>query len=400
MKLLPSDPDIQTLVGRIEREELDLQPDFQRGEVWSESKKRRLIDTVLRNWHIPPIHVIERPDSHKQEVLDGQQRLAAIRDFVNGLIRVDGHIEPYEAEIASAHECTYETLPANLRRRFDRFTIRIFSLIDFQPGEPGELFFRLNQPVSLTAAEQRNAFFGPVREQVRQLCEQFSSFGLTDDFLGFSNSRMAYDDTVAKLCLSLERGTLREKITATTITERYRKPEPFNGYLIDHVKESLGVLGGCNLSARPNFKFNKATLFSWLCFTARLLAKGDTAQARECLGPFLWAFEDQRANVIGKWDGGLRVEREGGDFPEALLLIFTDRASLRVSDISSVLLRDAILAFCFISKGEEGSVGNFCNASQVRGVKNTWRNVLANKRGLDESALLRSLDEVGWGTLP
>lgn len=208
MKLIPSDPDVQTIVGRIDRDELDLQPDFQRGEVWSDAKKRRLIDTILRDWHIPPIHVIERPDTHKQEVLDGQQRLAAIRDFVRGKITVDGRLEPYEPEIAAAHETTYKTLPPNLRRRFDRFTIRIFSLIDFKPDEPGELFFRLNQPVSLTAAEQRNAFFGPVREQVRQLCENFSKFGLTEDFLGFSNSRMAYDDTVAKLCISLERNTL------------------------------------------------------------------------------------------------------------------------------------------------------------------------------------------------
>src|SRR4051812_14771258 len=118
MKLVPSDPDVQTLVGRIRRGELDLQPDFQRGEVWSETKKRRLIDTILRDWHIPPIHVIEHSDSHEQEVLDGQQRLVAIRDFVDGVIRVDGTIAPTEPEIAAAHDCTYETLPPNLRRRF------------------------------------------------------------------------------------------------------------------------------------------------------------------------------------------------------------------------------------------------------------------------------------------
>jgi uncharacterized protein with ParB-like and HNH nuclease domain len=75
--MLPSDPDIETIVGRIKSGELDLQPDFQRGEVWPDSKKRRLIDTILREWHVPPIHVVENSGSYTQEVLDGQQRLVS-----------------------------------------------------------------------------------------------------------------------------------------------------------------------------------------------------------------------------------------------------------------------------------------------------------------------------------
>src|SRR5262245_8451711 len=146
MKLLPSDPDIQTIVSRIRSGDLNLQPDFQRGEVWSDSKKRRLIDSVLRDWHIPPIHVIELRDTRKQEVLDGQQRLVAIRDFVDGKIKVDGKIEPLDSEISDADGCTYESLSEKLRRQFDQFTIRIFRLVDYKPEEPGELFFRLNQP--------------------------------------------------------------------------------------------------------------------------------------------------------------------------------------------------------------------------------------------------------------
>ena len=39
-----SDPDIETIVRRIDRKIIDLQPDFQRGEVWSTAKKQRLED--------------------------------------------------------------------------------------------------------------------------------------------------------------------------------------------------------------------------------------------------------------------------------------------------------------------------------------------------------------------
>src|SRR5438874_10803932 len=99
MRLLASDPDVETLVGRITSGDMDLQPDFQRGEVWGRSKKQRLIDSILRDWHVPPIHIIENPTNKKQEVLDGQQRLTAIRDFVSGSFRIDGHTEPADPRI-------------------------------------------------------------------------------------------------------------------------------------------------------------------------------------------------------------------------------------------------------------------------------------------------------------
>ncbi|MEO0908549.1 MAG: DUF262 domain-containing protein, partial [Pseudomonadota bacterium] len=58
MKLTPTEPDIATIVSRIDRGDIDLQPDFQRQEVWSVKKKKRLIDTILRGWSIPPVHFV------------------------------------------------------------------------------------------------------------------------------------------------------------------------------------------------------------------------------------------------------------------------------------------------------------------------------------------------------
>ena len=43
MHLTPSDPDIATLHRKIRQGRLDLQPNFQRGEVWGKAKKQRLI---------------------------------------------------------------------------------------------------------------------------------------------------------------------------------------------------------------------------------------------------------------------------------------------------------------------------------------------------------------------
>jgi hypothetical protein len=189
MRLLPSDPDVETIVSRIKGRDIDLQPEFQRGEVWSKLRKQRLIDSILRDWHVPPIHVIENAASRKQEVLDGQQRLAAIRDFVDNQFPVDGQIEPLDPAIQALDDMLYRQLPEKWRRQFNQFTIRLFRIVDYQSSEPAELFFRLNQPASLTGAEQRNAFYGPVREQIKKLVSTYSD-ELNRQALGFSNSRM------------------------------------------------------------------------------------------------------------------------------------------------------------------------------------------------------------------
>src|SRR5580693_1376269 len=110
MRLIPSDPDVETIVGRIGSGDIDLQPEFQRGEVWTRLKKQRLIDSILRDWHVPPIHVIENPNTRKQEVLDGQQRLVSIRDFVHGEFPVDGTLEAHDDEILALNSLRYAQL--------------------------------------------------------------------------------------------------------------------------------------------------------------------------------------------------------------------------------------------------------------------------------------------------
>jgi Protein of unknown function DUF262 len=102
MKMTPWEPDLRTVVDRINNKDIDLQPEFQRQEIWSPSKKKKLIDTILRGWSIPPVFLVVTSDG-RMDVLDGQQRLAAIRDFTprgskifdipSGRLRVGGKLE-------------------------------------------------------------------------------------------------------------------------------------------------------------------------------------------------------------------------------------------------------------------------------------------------------------------
>src|SRR5437764_15420744 len=49
----PADPDVETLLKRIEEKHLILRPDFQRTSVWDNTKKSRLVESLLLNLRIP-----------------------------------------------------------------------------------------------------------------------------------------------------------------------------------------------------------------------------------------------------------------------------------------------------------------------------------------------------------
>jgi hypothetical protein len=335
MKMIPWDPDVQTIVGRIRLKKLDLQPDFQRGDVWSDAKKRRLIDSILREWHVPPIHVVELKDG-RQEVLDGKQRLTAIWDFVEGSITVDGKTEPLDPRLEKLHNKKYEELDDETRERFNTFSLRFYRIQDYSPSEPGELFYRLNQPTNLTTAEQRNAFYGPARQTIKQLVQFLAASGVSADTLGFSNARMAHDDVLSRFCYSLHVGTLAEKVTAGAVTDVFRSAEGFSESCTRRAKMSLEVFASACKTISAPIRFNKATLYSWLCFIAAAIdPQASPKLSPEMLGGFIGSFESRRTDTRAS-------------HADALLALFNDRATSRVADISSVLARDFVVWAYFV----------------------------------------------------
>src|SRR5450759_4067519 len=215
MELSRSELELESIVRRITTGELDLQPDFQRGEIWDLKRRQRLIDSLLREWYVPAIHIVRQRDGGPDIVLDGQQRLAAIRDYFSDKFAVDGKIEPASELIESLHGLKYSQLPQYARRILQRFALPCVTLREYEPQEPNELFFRLNQSYNLTPPEKRNALHGRARLQVKDIVIQFQETGLLDPvIIGFSNGRLAYDDIIARTCLAVERGDLKQHINS------------------------------------------------------------------------------------------------------------------------------------------------------------------------------------------
>lgn len=75
---------------------LDLQPDYQRGFIWSSEFKNKLIYSVIKKYPIGSISIRELNSKNSkgalQEVVDGQQRLTTLFNFIYNEYRISGEM--------------------------------------------------------------------------------------------------------------------------------------------------------------------------------------------------------------------------------------------------------------------------------------------------------------------
>lgn len=351
MKIESWDPDLQSLWDRHKRSELDLQPSFQRGLVWNSEKQARLVDTLMRGWRIPPVHFIVESDE-TISVLDGQQRLSALFDFLDDKFRL-GQFAPYDSEVWEHSGRRFSELPDVFRRRLLGSRIAGYRLFDYAPDEPFELFFRLNLPSGLTQAEKRNALSGRTREQVRSLVSKAEHQGWGRDLIGFGDGRMAYDDVVARLCVYLDVGTLRVPLNPKRMEDAYRQLDGFSSDTLAVAGSALEFLTYTLRTSQARTRMNKATLLSWLLVAARCVVQSP-GRAPHLQRP-IEILEGARVRI-----GRSEPERAFSEMDDPVFLgpiaaLYSNRASLRVSDVLSVQARDAT-AWLVVARENPASV--------------------------------------------
>jgi hypothetical protein len=89
--VLNTDWTIETLYLQIKKGNIDLDPGFQRRSAWDHIRQSRLIESIAVGLPIPSIVLAESKDPGKSFiVLDGKQRLLAIKNFLEGELTLKG----------------------------------------------------------------------------------------------------------------------------------------------------------------------------------------------------------------------------------------------------------------------------------------------------------------------
>ncbi len=140
---------------------MNVRPFYQRRHRWDLKRQSRLIESFLINIPVPPIVLYEK-EFNSYEVMDGQQRISAIRDFYENKFELTG-LELWP-ELTGF---TYATLPRKIRAGIDRRSISSIVLITESASNPEEALFlkqlafeRLNTGgVALSRQEVRNCLY-------------------------------------------------------------------------------------------------------------------------------------------------------------------------------------------------------------------------------------------------
>ena len=140
---------------------MQVRPFYQRRERWQRERQSQLIESFIMNIPVPPLFLYEK-EFNKYEVMDGQQRITALRSFYAGEYKLSG-LEIWK----ELNGRTYSTLPSQVRSGLDRRSISyIVVLRESTPDEDDAIilrqtvFARLNTGgVRLEHQEIRNCLF-------------------------------------------------------------------------------------------------------------------------------------------------------------------------------------------------------------------------------------------------
>lgn len=162
-----SDFSLKAISDMVNKNSINIEPGYQRRERWSPSKQAALIESFILNVPVPPIYLSE-DDYGIYSVIDGKQRISAIRNFITDKLKLKEL-----KEINELNGKTFSELPPPIQNALSiRPYIRVITLLkQSDPELKYEVFLRLNTGgEKLLPQEIRNvAYSGPLNDLLFEL---------------------------------------------------------------------------------------------------------------------------------------------------------------------------------------------------------------------------------------
>ncbi|TYB66075.1 DUF262 domain-containing protein [Nonomuraea sp. PA05] len=202
--------------------ELILQPEYQRKAVWPERAKVSLMETILLGYPIPEIYLAYETSpegEQKASVVDGQQRLTSLLEFIQNKYPLDGLEDDKLREKFEGN--FFKELPDDVRQEFFQYRFPIRRLSNLADEFVRAVFARVNRVnMVLTEQELRNALLpGPFNDFLKD-CVAHPLSDLSGVFSGERRKRGGDLEFYAEVFGTCIFGLSNKK---TELNERYDK---------------------------------------------------------------------------------------------------------------------------------------------------------------------------------
>ena len=311
---------------------LELTPKFQRRGVWSSAARSFFIDTLIRTMPVPPIYIrrvqARAAEGLVNEVIDGQQRVSAILDYIDGKYRLSKNLSSEWAGKA------YRDLSPAHRSAITNHSFSTEIFVGITDLEVLEIFARLNTySVPLNAQELRNGkYFGSFKQSMYSLALEHLEFWRRQSiFSERSIARMLEVELTSELSIALLDGMQDKKKSIDAFYGRFDEEYPSRNQMEKRFREVIDEIGDTFDEGIGDTEFSRAPLFYTLfCAVAHRrfgLPKCTFATPKKALNA---AERADLSDAVRRLSDAIKKAKEGDAIPNNLQVFVA--ASLTQTD--------------------------------------------------------------------
>lgn len=275
------------LLTDVEEQRLIVRPQFQRRLVWNNVVKDKFLDTVLKRYPFPEIFVaVGESDptklKRKQWLVDGQQRISTLRQYVLG----------ENSQIWKAVK-PYADLSPQEKQDFSDYPVAVRDLGAVNEDEIKEIFSRINSTdYSLKAIERLNALFSGA---FKTFCEKLAGHAFFESHRVFSMSdlrRMRDLDFCVILVITFLSTYYHRDEKNREYLERYNDEFGDADAIQKRLEAVFAFVEKCGFSSTSR-AWKKTNLLTLLVELDVILNRGKKRIDPETVGPRLSRFYDE-----------------------------------------------------------------------------------------------------------
>lgn len=235
---------ISDLNGWMSENTLVINRDYQRSTgLWPINARSYFIDTILNGFPFPKIIIRQAIDiktrKAMREIIDGQQRMTAINDFINGKLTLSKVSEHFQ-------DMKFSDLDEDLQKEFLAYEVSVDTITSSIEEEVLEIFRRVNSyTLPLNEPEKRHAKWqGELKWFILDMIKIFSPMFESYNILRVRQLwRMEDADLLSELCQVLDTGIeTRSKIKIDNLYKKYDERFPNKDEIEDKLRKTIDFI--------------------------------------------------------------------------------------------------------------------------------------------------------------